>query len=93
MICAVCEKRLAVAPDCLCAECRAWVAQNTVEVTDPVERILSAHQPLKMSNETLCLCTESFEGPAHQRRHVAELIYHALYLDGPTPWTKAEESR
>lgn len=88
--CGVCEKEPAIGgDDPLCVDCRQWVTDNSFEVSDPVERLLSSHLPVTFEDfRVLCICGEDFEGPALHRRHVATFIYEALGLDGPAPWKR-----
>jgi hypothetical protein len=84
-ICPICEHRHVTAGDVMCSTCRAWVDENTTDITtDPVERILNTHQPIYLDDYgRLCLCGQAFDSPAPYRRHVADLIYSALHIDRP----------
>lgn len=95
-LCGYCEKANPAWPDVFCAPCRAKADATMDEVHDPVEALLTSHarfEPLCSEYSTLCRCGARFDaGPGLHRRHVAELVYDALGLDGPAPWTFGEQS-
>jgi hypothetical protein len=81
-ICPVCEHRNVTAGDVMCGTCRAWINENTIDISDPIELVLNTHQPLYIDDYSrLCLCGEHFVNPSDYRRHVADLIYTALHLN------------
>ena len=90
-VCSYCEKAPNAWPDVMCGPCRAEVEATTDKVHDPVEQVLSAHwrmEPLSTEDSTICRCGWRFNGGrGFHRRHLAEMIYDALDLDGPLPWT------
>lgn len=94
--CGLCEKVPCAWPDVFCAPCRADANDRSDEVTDPVEHVLNKHgrmEPLCTSDYTICRCTAAFPGgPAYHRRHLAEKVYEALGITGPTPWIIGPES-
>ena len=95
-ICAICEQAPVQEGDCMCAPCRASVEASSDIVTDPVELALKEHWHvcgISDLDKTLCRCGLSFtSGPGLHRRHVAQKVYEALGLEGPTPWVFGEES-
>lgn len=95
--CPICEQNVLLAPDdIMCQPCRDAVSATSDQVTDPVERVLSVHarfEALCSEDHTICRCTAKFEGgPAYHRRHVAEMVYDALGIEGPSPWTFGSRS-
>jgi hypothetical protein len=81
-MCISCDVAPAPPDDVLCRVCREWVADNTTEITDPIEIILNRHQAIRLPDfERICHCMEEFENPAAYRRHVADLIYQALDIE------------
>ena len=95
-LCSLCEMDAPSWPDVMCASCRAETDAVTDEVHDPIEALLNSHarfEPLCTEDSTLCRCGARFDaGAGLHRRHVAELIYDALGIDGPAPWTFGEHS-
>lgn len=95
-LCSYCEKVPNAWPDVMCAPCRAKVESITDEVHDPVEQVLSAHwrmEPLSTEDSTMCRCGQRFRGGrGFHRRHLAEMIYETLGLDGPVPWAFGTDS-
>lgn len=94
-ICFMCEEAPCAWPDTACEPCRAGITARSDFISDPVERILREHMRAVVSSMDVqvCGCTAVFKsGPALHRRHVAELIYDALGIEGPKPWEFGPES-
>lgn len=94
--CQLCHDAAPVEGDIFCAECRQRITDSSDQITDPLEPVLSAHfpmAPLSSDTSTMCRCGERFDsGPAVHRRHLAQMIYEALGLPGPTGWLLGPES-
>ena len=88
-LCCFCDTAPLVWPDIACEPCRAEVQGRSDIVADPIERLLSTHQRAAVStiDYQVCACGATFRsGPGLHRRHVAELIYETLGVEGPVPW-------
>jgi hypothetical protein len=89
-ICPVCEVDPVADDDCMCGPCRQRTEDMSSLVVDPVELVLSSHwtfDALCSEDHQFCRCGwEIDSGPGYHRRHLAEMIYKALGLDGPAPW-------
>lgn len=93
-ICQVCEAAFVLDDDCMCAQCRQWVTDNSEYVVDPIERLIGQHRLLAFLTNLdrgECGCGYKWEGgPGYWRRHLAELI-HAHYGSTYAPWVPAAE--
>lgn len=94
--CSLCEVESLAWPDVMCGACREQTNRITDTVTDPVEPVLSHHMPVPLLSDedgTMCRCGQRFDGgPAVHRRHLAEMVYRALGIPGPSGWVLGPES-
>lgn len=89
-LCFICEHRRDIDAGGVCVSCRLDIDASSSTVVDPVETALSHHMPVHFlcrEHHMLCRCGWSIDsGPAYHRQHMAEMIYQALGLPGPSPW-------
>ena len=73
-ICVVCEKAPAVPDDCMCADCRQWVTDNSVVVMDPIEKLIGQHRLVAFLTDLdngECLCRHH-----HRAKHTVFTVQH-----------------